>query len=315
MNDQPELPKTGPGRSFGPDQARPFAFGIFVLVLSLCFLGPFKSLVLLALNDDLHSHLFLVPFIAAYILYIIRDQLPKTYRASLPGGIFILIIGIAFLIIATRWQTYSLTANILSFVCFVAAGGFIFLGSQWMKAAAFPVAFLLFLTPLPDPVVQWLENASKLASADCAGFFFSLTGVPVLRNGTVFQLPGIVIEVAQECSGIRSSFVLLIASILASYLFLRRPSYRLALVLVAIPLGVLRNGFRVTVIGLLCVWFGPQMIHSVIHKHGGPLFFVLSLIPLMAILWLLRRSEHRFGARTTAHPPSTGEQRQVLTNR
>ena len=218
-----------------------------------------------------------------------------------------------FLSIASRWRTYWLTASILSFLCFLAAGGFVFLGKHWMKAAAFPFAFLLFMTPLPGSVVQWLENASKLASADCASFFLHLTGIPVLRDGTIFQLPGIVIEVAQECSGIRSSLVLLIASILASYLFLRRPSHRLILVLVAIPLGVLRNGFRITVIGLLCVRFGPQMIHSIIHKRGGPAFFVLSLIPLIAVLWALRANERSIARKMKTQRRAGG--RSVTTSR
>jgi exosortase/archaeosortase family protein len=55
----------------------------------------------------------------------------------------------------------------------------------------------------------------------------------------------------------------------------------------------LRNGFRILVIGLLCVNVGPQMIHSVIHRRGGPVFFVLSLIPLLLLLWWLRRGEIR----------------------
>ena len=183
-----------------------------------------------------------------------------------------------------------------------------------MKAAAFPFGFLLFMTPLPAPVVEWLENASQLASADCASFFLHLTGIPVLRDGTIFQLPGIVIEVAQECSGIRSSWVLFIASVLASYLFLRRTPHRLILVLAAIPLGVLRNGFRITVIGLLCVYFGPQMIHHPIHRRGGPIFFVLSLIPLITILWLLRRNEDRSRARTKTQLPRTGDESRILTD-
>ena len=115
----------------------------------------------------------------------------------------------------------------------------------------------------------------------------------MLRDGTIFQLPGIVIEVAQECSGIRSSWVLFITSILASYLFLQSPWRRVLLVAFVIPLGIARNGFRILVIGLLCVHVGPQMINSVIHRQGGPLFFALSLIPLFLLLWWLRRAERR----------------------
>ena len=47
----------------------------------------------------------------------------------------------------------------LAYVSFVAAGGFLFLGSKWMPAAAFPVAFLIFMVPLPDAAVNWLEIA------------------------------------------------------------------------------------------------------------------------------------------------------------
>jgi exosortase/archaeosortase family protein len=85
----------------------------------------------------------------------------------------------------------------------------------------------------------------------------------------------------------------LLTSILAGNLFLKTPWRRFALVAFVIPLAILRNGFRILVIALLCVNVGPQMIHSVIHRRGGPLFFALSLIPLLLLLWWLRRSEIR----------------------
>src|SRR5207248_3053094 len=139
--------------------------------------------------------------------------------------------------------------------------------------------------------VNGLETASKLASAEAANFFFHLSGTPVLRDGTIFQLPGMVIEVAQECSGIRSSLVLFITGILASHLLLTSPWRRAVLVAVVIPLGILRNGFRILVISLLCVHVGPHMIHHPIHHRGGPVFFALSLIPLFLLLWWLRRGD------------------------
>jgi len=111
----------------------------------------------------------------------------------------------------------------------------------------------------------------------------------------VFQLPNIMIQVAQECSGIRSSWVLFITSLLAANLFLKSGWRRVVLVCFVIPLGIARNGLRVAVIGNLCVHIGPQMIHSVIHRRGGPLFFTLSLIPLFLLPWWLRRGEGRKG--------------------
>jgi len=165
------------------------------------------------------------------------------------------------------------------------------LGAKWMAAAAFPVAFLIFMVPLPDAAVKWLENALVLASADVAALLFQMTGTPLLRDETIFQLPGIVLRVAEECSGIHSSWVLLITSLVASHLFLKSPWQRIVLVAFVIPLGIIRNGFRILVIGLLCVHVGPQMIDSIIHRQGGPLFFALSLGPLFLLLALLRRQE------------------------
>jgi exosortase/archaeosortase family protein len=61
------------------------------------------------------------------------------------------------------------------------------------------------------------------------------------------------------------------------------------LVLFMIPLAILRNGFRIVVIGWLCLHIGPSIIESPFHRHGGPLFFALSLPPLFLVLWWLHR--------------------------
>jgi exosortase len=129
------------------------------------------------------------------------------------------------------------------------------------------------MIPLPDLAVNLLETVYKLASTDTAHMLFIFPGTPVFRDGTMFQLPGIVFEVAQECSGIRSTLALFMTSLVASHLFLKSPWRRIVFVAFVIPLGILRNGFRILVIGLLCVHLGPKMIHSIVHKQGGPAFF------------------------------------------
>jgi len=270
----------------------------YVILLTLLFIQPLMRLMLYAAHSDLHSHILLVPFVAGYLLYIQRRPFVAAHRSSMGGTLLLGGIGLAALAAGIGWRG-SLSVNdhlalmALAFVSFVAAGGFLFLGSKWMAAAAFPVAFLIFMVPLPDAAVNWLERASALASAEAAALYFNMAGTTLVRHGTVFELPGIVLAVAQECSGIRSSWVLLITSLLASHLFLRTPWRRFVLVAFVIPLGILRNGFRVFVIGLLCVHVGPHMIDSIIHRRGGPVFFALSLIPLFLLLWWLRHGERR----------------------
>jgi exosortase C (VPDSG-CTERM-specific) len=273
----------------------------FAIVLLAAFVKPLLALISYAAGSQLYSYILLVPLVSAYLLYLRRDQLPKDYLVDLRLGIPSLACGLGLLLF-TYWLDFSgrapanndrLVLLTLSFLCCLAAGCFFFLGRDWMRAAAFPLAYLIFMVPMPDAMADALETASKYASAEVANVLFHLSGTPLLRAGNVFQLPNITIEVAQECSGIRSSWVLLMTSILAANLFLKTSWRRIVLVAFVIPLAILRNGFRILVIGLLCVNVGPQMIHSVIHRRGGPVFFVLSLIPFLLVLRWLHKGEAR----------------------
>lgn len=267
----------------------------FSLLLTALFAKVLGDLVVFAAASSLHSYILLVPVISLYLIHDRRDRLPRNYSSS-PGlaallaGVGIIVLPVAYRLAKAANEDY-LTLVAFSFVCLVAAGGFFFLGRRWMAAAAFPVVFLMFMVPLPAGLVNMLETASQLASAEAANLFFLLTGTPVLHEGTIFQLPNITIQVGQECSGIRSSLVLFMTSLVAANLFLKSPWRRVVLVAFVIPLGIVRNGIRVWTIATLCIQYGPDMVHSIVHRRGGPVFFTLSLIPLLLLLWWLRRGE------------------------
>jgi exosortase C (VPDSG-CTERM-specific) len=280
---------------------RAWSGACFAIVLLAAFAQPLLMLTNYAAGSQLYSYILLVPFVSVYLLYLRRDQLPKNYGIDLPLTVVSLGAGLALRGFVYWLQFVKRVPNendylallTLSFLCCLAAGGFFFFGRGWMRAAAFPLAYLIFMVPMPEAMADALETASKYASAEVANVLFHFSGMPFLREGLMFQLPNITIEVAQQCSGIRSSWVLLMTSILAANLFLKTRWRRLALVVFVIPLAILRNGFRILVIGFLCVNVGPQMIHSLIHRRGGPLFFMLSLIPFFLALWWLRKGDVR----------------------
>ncbi len=268
---------------------------IYLVILCGVFALPLREFATYARHSEVHSYVLLIPFVTAYLIYIRWKQLSRELSSSWGYALLSAAAGTGALLASQHFtelgQNDYMTLIAFSFVCFVIAGAFLFLGGKWAYSAMFPLFFLAFMIPLPEAAVDFLENASKEASAEVANWLFLISGTPALRTETVFQLPGITIEVAKECSGIRSSLVLVITSLLAANMFLHTTWRRALLVCAVIPLGLLRNGLRILVISLLCVHIGPQMIHSVIHRRGGPVFFVASLVPLFVMLWWLRRRE------------------------
>lgn len=270
-------------------------------VIAVVFCKPLYELVRLALKEEFHSHIPLIPFITGYLIFLDKDRVKGEWKSSkgLAVGMAAMgvVVWISFLLfsgkipkLATQDVCFWQMAGILPFIY---AAGFYWVGAGVMSKLAFPVGFLLFLLPVPLPVEHVMATFLQHISADAAYFFIHSSGTPVLRNELLFQLPGISIVVAEECSGIRSSFVLFITSLIAGHLYLRSWFAKSILGLAVLPLAVLRNGFRIFTLAMLTVHVDKSLIDSAIHHRGGPIFFALSLIPFFGILWWLRKREHR----------------------
>jgi exosortase C (VPDSG-CTERM-specific) len=274
-------------------------FALMSAALVLCFGVPLYDLAWCAATSDLYSYIFLIPFISVYLAWLKWKNLPPFSGAAKMSAAVFFAGGLAVLAVyaLARHSGYGLMDDdylafmISAFFLFFAAGCCWFLGGAIARPLAFPIGFLIFMAPMPAFLRHDIESFLQSGSASVAELFFNLSGAIFSRDGLVFHLPNISLEVAPECSGIHSSLVLFITGALAGYLFLRSPWKRAVLMLVVIPLALVRNGFRVYVIGELCTHIGPQMIDSPIHRRGGPLFFALSLIPFFLLLILLRRSE------------------------
>jgi exosortase C (VPDSG-CTERM-specific) len=274
-------------------------FALATVILVVCFTLPLSRLVWFAATSDLYSHILLVPFVTVYLAWLNRRSVPgvsepnRRFAVVAWCGGSVLVAGY-WLAIWSGWPMTnqdSLSWTTAAFVCFFFGVCGWFAGRETVRALRFPLCFLVFMVPFPMVIHNWLEGFLQKGSALTAYGLFQVTGTPVVYSDLTFQLPGITLQVAPECSGIHSSLVLFLTSLIAGHLFLRAPWKRTVLALVVLPLGLFRNGFRIFVIGQLCIHIGPQMVYSAIHRDGGPLFFALSMIPFFLLLILLRRSE------------------------
>ncbi len=282
-----------------PGRLRIFAALAAVLVAG--FAAPLWSLVRYAAHSDLYSHILLIPFVSLYLVWLKKRDLALDSKPPHGLAVIPLLAGAGALALywlagQAGWQPARddyLALMMLALLSFLLAGAMLTFGAGTLRRLAFPLSFLVFAIPFPTVVLRWIVACLQHGSADAAHAFLWLAGMPLVRDGLVFGLPGFPLEVRPQCCGIHSTLVLFITSLLAGYLFLRSPVRRSVLALAVIPLALLRNGFRIFVIGELIVNVSPEMINSPIHRHGGPLFFALSLIPFFALLLLLRRSENR----------------------
>jgi exosortase len=144
-------------------------------------------------------------------------------------------------------------------------------------------------------VVVFLQNASAVTS------FALLKSVhaTVFRDGLVLRFPSIDIEVAPECSGIRSSLALLITILLSGEFVLRSVWSKSLLVLAVVPVAIIKNAIRIATISLLTVYVNPAFIHSWIHKSGGMVFYALALLLFVPIVLGLRHLESRIANSAT----------------
>jgi exosortase C (VPDSG-CTERM-specific) len=283
--------------------------------LALCFSLPLYRLARFAAESDLHSYILMMPLVSLYLVWLKRESLLVQSEPVRRWGTIFLAGGLVLL--AAYWLVDrqgvklttedSLAFTIFSLFLMVLGVCGLFLGRETVRSLAFPIGLLVFMVPFPTVVTQHIEAFLQQGSAVAAEGLFSLSGTIYSRDGMLFLLPGIRIQVAPECSGIHSSIVLFIVSLLAGYLFLRSPGKRAVLALAMVPLALLRNGFRIFTIGQLCVHLGPQMIDSPIHHRGGPLFFALSLIPFLLLLVLLQKADRkRAGSKPGADAPAHG---------
>jgi len=277
------------------------AFAAFVAVSVLVFWKTASALVAYSLSRESSSHIILIPFVSLFLLYSERKRIFAFPRPSAGPAIGLICVGIAIYLFA-NWRLYPqggnalLPAATLSLIFFWIGGFLLFYGIEAARTAAFPLLFLLLMVPLPDGILYRVVNLLQKGSTELSYLLFRAAAVPVLKQGFLLYLPGVTIEVAEECSGIRSSVALFITCLLAAHLFLRTTWRQAFFALLALPLAIIKNGIRIVTLSLLSIYVDPSFLTGRLHRDGGFVFFLLMLAILAPVLRVLQKSEGRIAS-------------------
>ena len=270
-------------------------FGVWIGGSSLLFLKPLIALVRLSLTNDNASHLILIPFLTAGLLFIERRTIFSNLSFKAGGGIFLFFSAIIVLSVRLAGDKVTsdlqLTGNVLALILLWIAGFAFSFGKAAVKSAYFSFLFLFLTVPLPNFLLERIVSLLQAGSAEVTEVLFNLTGVPVLREGLVFHLARLNIEVARECSGIRSTLALFVLTLPVVHYGLHSLWRKLFFLACAFFVMILKNGIRIVTLSLLAMYVDPSFLFGTLHRDGGIAFFLLGLLLLLPILLLLQRGE------------------------
>jgi exosortase len=277
----------------------PLIFSALLVISFVIWFGRLRASFTLALGDDAYTHLLLIIPLSAAMIFL--EWKPPVRSSGLNAAISLLLLVVAVWTWAVlRWTVpfsdVTLAMNMLALVAWWIGAFALCFGMGAFRRALFPICFLLWMVPLPRYALNWIVGLLQQGSAVAAHLLFMAAGVAVAQRGLLLHIPGLTLEVAPECSSIRSSLMLLVTTMVLAHLLLRTFWRKALLVAVAIPVSVAKNGLRIFVLGMLGSRVDPSFLTGRLHREGGIIYFLIALVAMGLLLWILRRGEEKRGA-------------------
>ncbi|WP_235829711.1 VPLPA-CTERM-specific exosortase XrtD [Frigidibacter oleivorans] len=273
----------------------PVAAGWFVLLLAapLPLFWPGFAALAAAWSTPEYSHGPLIPIISTYLFLreLRRDRqagrMPVPGDSRLPGILLIL----AALTVAVLGNLVRIP-DVVTYGFILWVGGVVLTGFGWRSGRRHwaPVLHLIFMLPLPQILYWKLTIFLQLVSSELGVWFIALAGVPVYLEGNVIDLGIYKLQVAEACSGLRYLFPILSFSYLFSILYRGPLWHKATLLLMAAPLTVFMNAFRIGVIGVLVDRYGIEQAEGFLHFFEGWVIFGTCVAILFLTATMLQRT-------------------------
>jgi exosortase len=273
-----------PGREF-QEWWPTFWFGSLLVVSFAVVLG---RLAKLWMTDADLSHGAFVPLLAGYIVWQRRARLLAVQPVHSLFGLFLMALGAVLLCIGPpsldTFAALTRSAFMLSLV-----GTILYLrGFATLRMLFYPLALLLLMFPVPGFILSALTFPLQIVASKLAEHILELLGYSVLREGNILMLPGLTLNIAEACNGLRSLLALTFLGQAYTYMFDTRVWMRFVMAVLIIPIGVFANSIRI-VASAVAGSINPEWAHGTFHESTGWIVFVVAFICILCAHWAINQ--------------------------
>jgi len=237
------------------------------------------------LRDGNYSHGFLVIPVSIFLFWRKRAEIKFPAPVSRTGFIFFVLGCVGLLFGAAASEFF---ATRFSLVLTITGLALYYMGNENFRKVWFAFFFLIFMIPIPAIIYYSATMPLQLFASKNTSAILHLIGVPSSREGNIIFLPGYTLQVVEACSGLRSLVALLALAALMGNLILPGKIRPLLLFVMAIPVAILVNIFRLVVTAVGAYAISPKLAEDFLHEVSGILVFVVALLIMIAIAGLLK---------------------------
>jgi exosortase len=241
--------------------------------------------------DENYSHGFFVPVAFFWMLWRQRHELESTKVVPSWWGILIVVLALLQLAAGTMGaENFVAHSSLLTLLCGITI--FLF-GVQMLRKVAFPIAWLLFMIPIPSIIFYSITFPLQLLASKLAVGILDLLRVPNVCEGNVIYLANFTAGVVEACSGIRSLVSMLAFAVLIGYLLNMSIRSRWILAFASVPIALGMNAARIAGTGLAGNYLGARWAEGFFHTFSGWVLFLGSLGLMLLVVRLLRDFDQR----------------------
>lgn len=237
--------------------------------------------------DSYYSHGFLIPFVTGYLIWLKRKELETMQNDTSWLGFSLVILAALVHLFGTAVYIFSVSG--FSIWLFLIGTCLFMLGWKKTKKITFPLAFLLFMFPVPSALINMVSFPLKMLVANYGVKLLELTGIPIFREGFNIIIPQGTLLVGDPCSGLRSLITFLALGSLFAYMSNLPAIRKCVLFSMAIPVALLSNLLRVPILVLWSYKYGIAAAapDTLVHTGSGIIVFILGMMLLYMSMYLL----------------------------
>lgn len=266
-------------------------WGPILAGLAALYVPTYISLGETIWQSDEQAHGPIILLVVLWLLWKKHKALAALARQAAPvSGWVVLLVGL-FSYVLGRSQ------DILLFEIgsqIVVLGGTLLIMRGWAAVGlvSFALLFIVFMIPLPAPLVDAVTGPLKHNVSLVAETLLYAAGYPIARSGVVLTIGQYQLLVADACSGLNSMFSLSALGLLYLHLMQYKTWWHNALLLVSIlPIAFCANIVRVVILVLVTYYFGDEAGQGFVHGFAGMVLFVAALLMLFGLDSLLHGLE------------------------